>query len=138
MSPQSFNMSSPNMQYISTATPCGGAQTTCYSSDSLSPSSPQKNTPTTDGMIRKNSNRLHQAFHTRPSREEIAKSVNLRTLGPQEKENRQQGSDSLVVEESDAARIERLGRQRPEVFSSLWAEVGFVFSISMSQVLSVS
>lgn len=40
-------------------------------------------------------------------------------------------------EESLDARIERLGRQRPDNFQSLWAEIGFVFSICMSQVLSV-
>lgn len=40
-------------------------------------------------------------------------------------------------EESLEARIERLGRQRPDEFNSLWAEIGFVFSICMSQVLSV-
>jgi len=40
-------------------------------------------------------------------------------------------------EESLEARIERLGRERPPKFKSLWAEIGFVFSISMSQVLSV-
>ena len=45
--------------------------------------------------------------------------------------------NSPVVEESAEARIERLGRQRPEVFDSIWSEIGFVFSISMSQVLSV-
>ena len=45
---------------------------------------------------------------------------------------------SPAVEESLEARLERLGRQRPEVFGSVWAEIGFVFSISMSQVLSVN
>ena len=45
---------------------------------------------------------------------------------------------SPVVEESAEVRIERLGRQRPEVFDSIWSEIGFVFSISMSQVLSVN
>jgi hypothetical protein len=40
-------------------------------------------------------------------------------------------------EESAKARVERLGRQRPEKFKSLWAEVGFIFALSMSQVLSV-
>ncbi|KAK8909296.1 hypothetical protein QC760_002013 [Botrytis cinerea] len=40
------------------------------------------------------------------------------------------------LEEAPEVRIERLGRQRPEVFKSLWAEIGFVFSISMSQVLT--
>ncbi|KFY36310.1 hypothetical protein V494_05106 [Pseudogymnoascus sp. VKM F-4513 (FW-928)] len=44
--------------------------------------------------------------------------------------------DETLEEESLEARIERLGRERPPVFKSLWAEVVFVFSISMSQVLS--
>ncbi len=39
--------------------------------------------------------------------------------------------------ESVQARIERLGRERPEKFKSVWAEVGFCFSIVMSQVLTV-
>ncbi|QSZ35058.1 hypothetical protein DSL72_007922 [Monilinia vaccinii-corymbosi] len=41
-----------------------------------------------------------------------------------------------LLEEDPAVRIQRLGRQRPEAFKSLWAEIGFVFSISMSQVLT--
>jgi hypothetical protein len=61
-----------------------------------------------------------------------------RTLGPQKKEETIFKSDLPIVEESPAARLERLGRQRPEVFVSIWAEIGFVFSISMSQILSVS
>jgi hypothetical protein len=64
--------------------------------------------------------------------------VSPTTPGPFEKEIQQQGLDSPRVEESIESRLERLGRQRPEVFDSLWAEIGFVFSISMSQVLSVS
>ncbi|POS86780.1 hypothetical protein EPUL_001371 [Erysiphe pulchra] len=39
-------------------------------------------------------------------------------------------------EESLQSRLKRLGSQRPEVFSSLWAEIGFIFSISMSQILT--
>lgn len=46
--------------------------------------------------------------------------------------------DEAREEEPLEARIERLGRQRPEQFKSLWHEIGFVFSISMSQVLSVT
>lgn len=38
--------------------------------------------------------------------------------------------------ESETARIERLGRQRPEKLGSMWKEVGFVFSITVSQLLS--
>jgi hypothetical protein len=64
--------------------------------------------------------------------------VSPTTPGPFKKEIQQQGVDSPKVEESIESRLERLGRQRPEVFESIWAEIGFVFSISMSQVLSVS
>ncbi|KHJ31090.1 putative mfs multidrug transporter [Erysiphe necator] len=39
-------------------------------------------------------------------------------------------------EESLKSRLKRLGSQRPEVFSSIWAEIGFIFSISMSQILT--
>jgi MFS family permease len=39
-------------------------------------------------------------------------------------------------EESLDARIERLGRERPAGFPTLWAELAFVFSILMSQVLT--
>lgn len=48
-----------------------------------------------------------------------------------------QPQDTFSIEESAEARLERLGRQRPEVFDSTWSEIGFVFSISMCQVLSV-
>lgn len=49
------------------------------------------------------------------------------------------GDDSKMNnEESDEARIERLGRQRPEKFKTLWSEIGFVFSVVMSQVMTVS
>ena len=43
-----------------------------------------------------------------------------------------------AMEESTEARIERLGRERPGVFSTIWAEIGFIFSIAMSQILAVS
>jgi len=59
------------------------------------------------------------------------------TLVPQRKETEQPGMESPAVEESAEAMLEGLGRQRPKVFDSAWAEIGFVFSISMSQVLSV-
>ncbi|TVY34091.1 Drug resistance protein [Lachnellula occidentalis] len=58
------------------------------------------------------------------------------TLGPRKKERQQQGIDSPAIEESTESRLERLGRQRPDAFDSIWSEIGFVFSISMSQVLS--
>lgn len=40
------------------------------------------------------------------------------------------------VEESLQARVERLGRERPPTFTTLWREILFVFSISMSQFLT--
>jgi hypothetical protein len=48
-------------------------------------------------------------------------------------------TDGPAVEgQSFEARIKRLGWKRPEKFKSLTAEIGFVFSISMSQILTVS
>lgn len=44
--------------------------------------------------------------------------------------------ESLTMEESSEAHLERLGRTRPEKFQSLTAELGFCFSIVMSQVLT--
>lgn len=44
----------------------------------------------------------------------------------------------VIDDESVEARIERLGRERPKRFRTLWAEIGFVFSISMAQVITVS
>lgn len=43
---------------------------------------------------------------------------------------------SQLEGESEAARIERLGRQRPEKFRSIWIEIAFVFSITVSQLLN--
>lgn len=40
-------------------------------------------------------------------------------------------------EESLDTKIKRLGRERPRVFRSSWHEIGFVFSIAMSQILGV-
>ncbi|KAL2691212.1 hypothetical protein Neosp_001593 [[Neocosmospora] mangrovei] len=40
------------------------------------------------------------------------------------------------VDESLQARIERLGRERPPIFTTRWSEIIFVFSISMSQFLT--
>ncbi|KAI8722961.1 MFS domain-containing protein [Fusarium sp. LHS14.1] len=40
------------------------------------------------------------------------------------------------VDESLQARIERLGRERPPIFTTHWSEIIFVFSISMSQFLT--
>lgn len=43
---------------------------------------------------------------------------------------------SASMEESLSARIERLGRERPSAFKTFWSEAIFVFSISMSQLLT--
>lgn len=40
------------------------------------------------------------------------------------------------IDESMEARIERLGRERPPAFKSIWHEIAFGFSIYMSQVLT--
>lgn len=42
-----------------------------------------------------------------------------------------------LEEESEQARVERLGRMRPEIFRGLWDEFGFCFSVVMSQALTV-
>ncbi len=62
----------------------------------------------------------------------------LAASGPVEGEMPTEGQHFPKIEESLEARLERLGRQRPEVFKSEWAEVGFVFSTCMASVLSVS
>ncbi|KAI6710766.1 hypothetical protein PZA11_002671 [Diplocarpon coronariae] len=67
---------------------------------------------------------------------EAANAISRRTCACFGKETRHQGSELPAIDESPKARLERLGRQRPEVFKSIWAEIGFVFSISMSQVLT--
>lgn len=56
---------------------------------------------------------------------------------PEEAEKPAQPTNLPTIEESEEARLERLGRQRPEVFESVWSEIGFVFSICMSQILTV-
>lgn len=38
---------------------------------------------------------------------------------------------------TDAAHIERLGRERPQCFKNLCTELSFCFSIVMSQILAV-
>ncbi|KAL9091000.1 MAG: hypothetical protein Q9159_001626 [Coniocarpon cinnabarinum] len=40
------------------------------------------------------------------------------------------------TEENERDRIERLGRERPPQFSSLWAEVAFCYSVIMSQLMA--
>jgi len=47
-----------------------------------------------------------------------------------------QESSAATDGESEQARIERLGRQRPDKLTSTWKEIGFCFSIVMSQALT--
>ena len=39
--------------------------------------------------------------------------------------------------ETSCISIERLGKERPEIITSRWVEVGYCFSIAMSQILVV-
>jgi hypothetical protein len=75
-----------------------------------------------------------EALPATADREEITAPI---TDEPRENEKINLDRDAPAVEESDDARLERLGRQMPEVFGSIWSEIGFVFSISMAQVLTV-
>lgn len=55
-------------------------------------------------------------------------------MGRDEQHNQRDGS--YAEEESEAARLERLGRERPKKLGSMWKELGFVFSIVFSQCLN--
>jgi hypothetical protein len=46
-------------------------------------------------------------------------------------------ASSSLFEAMDPKEIERLGRVRPECFKTQWAEIGFVLSICMAQILVV-
>lgn len=45
-------------------------------------------------------------------------------------------SADLPIEETEEEKIERLGRERPPSFENAWSEIGFVFSVAMSQILT--
>lgn len=49
---------------------------------------------------------------------------------------RENEKDDPESEESLEARIERLGRERPPAFDSIWTEAPFVFSVLMGQILT--
>ncbi|KAK3708873.1 hypothetical protein LTR37_011203 [Vermiconidia calcicola] len=53
-----------------------------------------------------------------------------------EPDHHPQPDDTNLEGESSKARLERLGRQRPKPLPSAWKEIGFVFSIVMSQALT--
>lgn len=44
--------------------------------------------------------------------------------------------ECLPTEETEEEMIERLGRERPPSFKNAWSEVGFVFAVAMSQILT--
>ena len=48
-----------------------------------------------------------------------------------------EGLERFAGEEAEKARIERLGRERPQQFKSTWAEIGFVYSILASELMAV-
>ncbi|KAL8822563.1 MAG: hypothetical protein Q9191_006703 [Dirinaria sp. TL-2023a] len=49
---------------------------------------------------------------------------------------RSKGVEGIAAEDGERARIERLGRERPQQFKSIWAEMAFVYSILASQILA--
>lgn len=42
----------------------------------------------------------------------------------------------IPTEETEEQMIERLGRERPPSFKNAWSEVGFIFAVAMSQILT--
>lgn len=57
-------------------------------------------------------------------------------------DNRSTSAIKLVTRienvENMQAEIEKLGRQRPEVFKTIWQELGFCFCLLASMLMSVS
>lgn len=47
-----------------------------------------------------------------------------------------QVKESIPTDETERARLERLGRERPDTLSSSWFEFGFVFSVVSSQFIN--
>lgn len=60
------------------------------------------------------------------------------TLPPQEdiKTKSEAPIDEPPIDEALQARIERLGRERPPAFPTIWSEILLVFTVSMSQLLT--
>lgn len=46
--------------------------------------------------------------------------------------------ESINRQHESAVDVEKLGRQRPEVFKSIWAELGFGISVFCSMLLAAS
>ena len=55
---------------------------------------------------------------------------------PPRSDEKEAGEERVAAEESLQARVERLGRERPPTFKTAWSETAFVFSITMSQLLT--
>jgi hypothetical protein len=112
------------------ARPHSQAQSNCPPSETINQLSTHDSNSSTDSiyLVQVNDAALAAAYQ-----DEFASPT---SPGRLEKENSPHDG-APAVEESLEVRLEQLGRQRPEVFGSVWAEIGFVFSISMSQVLSV-
>ena len=62
--------------------------------------------------------------------------LNLSKNGPSER--LEKSLNSPPSEETELERVERLGRERPAQFQSVWAEGLFVYSILASQFMAVS
>lgn len=59
--------------------------------------------------------------------------------GASKEEHRvEKGYEGDDIDEAETARIQRLGRERPRIFKSLWAEIGFCYSILASMFMAVS
>ncbi|KAL9620365.1 MAG: hypothetical protein Q9160_005065 [Pyrenula sp. 1 TL-2023] len=69
------------------------------------------------------------------SRSHGASAPNVHAATPSAKADEKHKLDAPTGE-SQQARIERLGRERPPIFTTLWSEIFFVFSITMSQFLT--
>lgn len=56
------------------------------------------------------------------------------------RQDEKEAPESVDASDDDSigTKLERLGRERPACFKSAWQETGFVFSICVCQVLSVS
>src|SRR5438045_5800412 len=65
------------------------------------------------------------------SMEQMSKVATIRSPEPEKDQTFEDDE-----EESLEARIERLGRERPARFPTLWAELAFIFSILMSQIMT--
>ena len=85
-----------------------------------------------------------EARERRAEQEQIIQKQQPKSLDPAKtsrdvsldlKENRRGDEEASELE---GARLERLGRERPAKFKTVWAEVAFCYSILASQIMAVS